>query len=63
MGNGIWIYSKINGVNELLFEIDANSDVNDIGKMLDQEQFKKHKQFAYALVDGIEIKLFTDQEI
>lgn len=63
MRNSIWVYSKINGVNELLFEIDANSDVNDIGKMLDQEQFKKHKQFAYALVDGIEIKLFTDQEI
>lgn len=63
MRNSIWVYSKINGINELLFQIDGSSDVGDIGKMLDQEQFKKHKQFAYALVNGVEIKLFTNREI
>lgn len=54
----IWIYSKISGVNQLLFE--TNFGIGALEEIFEADQYKKHKPFAYALVDGIEIKLFTD---
>lgn len=57
----IWIYSKISGVNQLLFE--TNFGLDGLEEFFGSDQYKKHKPFAYALVDGIEIKLFTDLKI
>lgn len=57
----IWIYSKKSGVNEFLFETDFG--IEGLEEFFRDERFKKHRQFAYALVDGKEIKLFTDQEL
>lgn len=58
MKDKIWIYSKLNGTNEFLFE--TNFGIEGISKIFDRPELKKHKQFAYALVSGIEIKLFKD---
>ncbi|MGM0124715.1 hypothetical protein IGI37_002109 [Enterococcus sp. AZ194] len=52
-------YSKKNGVNQRL-PITGNSLLG-IEKVFDTDEFKEHKPFAYALIDGVEIKLFTDQ--
>lgn len=54
----IWIFSKLNGTNEFLFE--TSFGINGIDQWFEREENKKHKPFAYALVDGFEIKLFTD---
>lgn len=54
----IWIYSKLNGVNELLFETDFGMD--GLTEIFKKPELKKHRPFAYALVSGIEIKLFTN---
>lgn len=56
MDNKIWIYSKLNGVNEFLFETDFGME--GLSEVFERKELKKHKQFAYALVSGIEIKLF-----
>ena len=52
----IIIYSKKDGVNQLL-PIFGN-DLKGIGAVFDMDRFKEHKLFAYALVNGVEIKLF-----
>lgn len=57
----IIIYSKKYGANQLL-PIFGN-DLKGIGTVFEMDEFKEHKLFAYALVDGVEIKLFTDQEV
>lgn len=59
--NLIWIYSKADGVNQLLFE--TSFGIEELEKLFEREQYKRHKPFAYALVDGIEIKLFTNPEV
>lgn len=61
MNRNIWVYSKLSGVNELLFIADNNVDAHDFEQVFTQDKYKKHKRFAYALNDGVEIKLFTDQ--
>lgn len=53
--NTIIVYRKNNNDNIYLFE--CNSVVTAI-RSFDFENFKKHKQNAYALVSGTEIKLF-----
>lgn len=54
----IIIYSKKDGVNQLLMIF--GNDLSGIGTVFEMDRFKEHKLFAYALVDGVEIKLFTD---
>lgn len=56
----IIIYSKKDGVNQLL-PIFGN-DLQGLGSVFDMDRFKEHKLFAYALVDGVEIKLFQATE-
>lgn len=51
-------YSKKDGVNQLLF---LGNDLASSEQFFD-ERFKEHKPFAYTLVDGVEIKLFTSRE-
>ena len=63
MNRNIWVYSKINGANEVLFIFDNNVDMNDFECVFSKPNYKRHKRFAYALIDGIEIKLFTDQAV
>lgn len=58
MNNRIWIYSKLHGINEFLFETDFG--IYGLSEIFDKPELKKHKQFAYALISGIEIKLFTN---
>lgn len=49
------IYYKNNNNNIYLFECNS---LEIAIKSFNLEQFKKHKQCAYALVGGIELKLF-----
>lgn len=63
MNEHIWVYSKLNGASELLFTIDYDADIHDFEQIFNRKEYKRHKQFAYALVDGIEIKLFTDRVV
>lgn len=60
MKDKIWIYSKLHGTNEFLFETDFG--IEGISEVFNKPALKKHKQFAYALVSGIEIKLFSKKE-
>ncbi|EAD0738616.1 hypothetical protein DSO10_04680 [Listeria monocytogenes] len=60
MNDRIIFYSKKNGINQWLSI--SGASLSGIEKVFDMEQFKEHKPFAYALIDGVEIKLFTDQE-
>lgn len=63
MNKCIWVYSKLNGANELLFTIDNNADIHDFEQIFNRKEYKRHKQFAYVLVDGIEIKLYTGRVV
>ncbi|MGX7195480.1 hypothetical protein [Enterococcus olivae] len=56
----IIIYSKKDGVNQLL-PIFGNSLEGSL-KIFEMDRFKEHKLFAYALIDGVEIKLFSSTE-
>lgn len=56
----IWIYSKADGVNQFLFE--TSFGIEELEGIFERDQYKRHKPFAYALVDGVEIKLFTNLE-
>ncbi|WP_187378559.1 hypothetical protein [Oceanobacillus jeddahense] len=49
------VYSKKDGVNRLL-----SIDTNDLLSLMTfiEDKYPKEKEFAYALVDGVEIKLF-----
>lgn len=51
----IIVYYKQNNDNIYLFESNA---VDLAIKSFNLEEFKKYKQNAYALVSGVEIKLF-----
>lgn len=53
----IVIYSKKNGVNQFLF---LASDLIYTMELINK-RYIEHKLFAYALVEGIEVKLFTDR--
>lgn len=53
------VYSKRTGVNQLLFQASTNDNsLLGIGKTVEQK-FKDEVPFAYVLVDGKEIKLFS----
>ena len=60
MNKDIIIFSKKSGVNELL-PIYGKS-LKGLETVFEIDRFKEHKQFAYALIDGIEIKFFTALE-
>ncbi len=51
----IIVYSKKDGVNRLL-SIDTN-DLISLTKFI-EDHYPKEKDFIYALVQGVEIKLF-----
>lgn len=51
----IIVYRKNNNKNIYLFECNS---IEVAIRSFDLEDFKTHKQNAYALVDGIELKLF-----
>lgn len=51
----IIVYSKKDGVNRLL-PIDTN-DLISLTKLI-EDHYPKEKDFIYALVQGVEIKLF-----
>ncbi|AKQ74897.1 hypothetical protein NSQ93_08925 [Bacillus sp. FSL W8-0445] len=51
----IIVYSKKDGVNRLL-SIDTN-DLISLTKFI-EDHYPKEKNFIYALVQGVEIKLF-----
>ena len=53
----IIFYSKKNGTNLFLFQ--GKGELFGFLKLFDDEKYKEHKQFVYALVSGIEIKLFS----
>lgn len=59
------IYSKKNGINQYLFIADSILDAIQTFSIerkkldyVDLGHIKEHKSFAYALMDGVEIKLF-----
>ena len=52
----IVVYSKKNGVNRLL-PIHTDSDLVTLARFV-EETSPDEKDFVYALVDGVEIKLF-----
>jgi hypothetical protein len=54
----MWVYSKVDGVNQFLFE--TKFGVEGLYEIFEKSQFKRHKPYAYALVDGKEIKLFLE---
>ncbi|MBC1491443.1 hypothetical protein HB884_14770 [Listeria booriae] len=53
------VYSKRNGVNQFLFSFRTTSELFlHIDKEFERRNLQKHMHYAYALVDGKEIKLF-----
>lgn len=58
MNNGtIYIYSKKDGVNQLLLET-TDSNLVNLKVVFENKKILEHMSYAYALVQGIEIKLF-----
>ena len=53
--NEISVYYKNNSDNIYLFDCNG---IDSAIRAFDLEQYKKHKQNAYALVNGLELKLF-----
>lgn len=52
----IIVYTKKEGINQLL-QIDASDNLISLSQYV-KAYHPEHVDFAYALVDGIEIKLF-----
>lgn len=55
MNRRIVVYSKKEGVNRLM-RIDTN-DLISLSKLIESNH-PEEKDFVYALIDGVEIKLF-----
>ena len=51
----IIIYSKKDGTNKLL-PIDSNDNLIDLVSAVER-WYPEHKDFSYALINGVEIKL------
>lgn len=60
MNERIIVYSRRSGANVFLMEVYSIHEALDLFKLEHggTEYLKEHKDYAYVLLDGVEIKLF-----